>query len=167
MLEILAMVLKYWKYALAGALIVTAGAYGDLHGHQVVQAKWDVEKAAIASANTTRSIKDANVADQVDRQYVNNVHTIHDQAKQIIVKVPVYVTEKDDAACTVNNGFVSLWNDANSMQPPGTPSVDNDSPSGIKLSDVEAQHSIESEYTHTIEEQLKATQAYITGITSK
>jgi hypothetical protein len=57
--------------------------------------------------------------------------------KTIVKEVPKYVTAIDDSKCTVNSGFVWLYNatlQANAI--PGSGSADADAPSGFALSDV-------------------------------
>lgn len=56
--------------------------------------------------------------------------------KTIVKEVPVYVTKSDDAACTINNGFVRVHDAAAHGELPGNPSGIDGEPSGVKLSAV-------------------------------
>lgn len=79
------------------------------------------------------------VRDQVVTQYVDRVQVIEKKGATIIKEVPVYVSAKADAACTVNAGFVRVHDFAASGQPlpaPAAASEANAAPSGVALSTV-------------------------------
>ncbi len=65
----------------------------------------------------------------------------------------------------VNNGFIRVWNAANSgLQIPDTASGTDVAASGIKLSDIERQHIIESTYTRGEEQKLIELQEWVNGV---
>lgn len=68
--------------------------------------------------------------------YVPAAAHIKTVTQTIIQRVPVYVTQKDDAACRINNGFVRLHDAAAKGEVPGGPAGDDGSDSGVKLSTV-------------------------------
>lgn len=79
------------------------------------------------------------VRDQVVTQYVDRVQVIEKKGATLIKEVPVYVSAKADAACTVNAGFVRLHDYAAAGQPLPTldPAGDADAVgSGVALSAV-------------------------------
>ncbi|MNC37109.1 hypothetical protein D3C75_856630 [compost metagenome] len=77
--------------------------------------------------------------DKIVTQYVDRVQVITERGKTIIQKVPVYVSAKADAACTVNAGFVRLHDAAAHALPAPEPSgAADDAPAGIALSAVGA-----------------------------
>jgi hypothetical protein len=79
------------------------------------------------------------VRDQVVTQYVDRIQVIEKKGATLIKEVPVYVSAKADAACTVNAGFVRLHDYAAAEQPLPAPDPARDAdaaPSGIALSAV-------------------------------
>ena len=81
--------------------------------------------------------------------------------------VPVYVTKEDDARCSINNGFVSVWNAANAGVPLSRAAgVTDGEASGVALSDVATQHTVESQYTLELEERLIALQDWASGVSA-
>lgn len=79
------------------------------------------------------------VRDKIVTEYVDRVQVITERGKAIIQKVPVYVSAKADAACTVNAGFVRLHDAAALALPAPEPSgAADDAPAGIALSAVGA-----------------------------
>ncbi|MFS2112745.1 hypothetical protein [Herbaspirillum frisingense] len=138
---------------------------GGLVGAGLVWKEWAAEKR---SAQTVAQVVTAGqdvVLRQVVTNYVDRVKTIKVQGETRIKEVPIYVTAQDDAACSINAGFVRLWNAANagatiSPDPGGADAA----PSGVSLSDTAAQHDREATYTHQLEEQLIALQDAVSGV---
>ena len=93
------------------------------------QAKAQVDQLAAAQAKRT----DAMRAELAEAQAANHV-----RPETQIQKVPYYVTRKADAACTINRGFVQLWNGG--AGGPGAaalaPGGPVEAPTGVALSDV-------------------------------
>lgn len=101
------------------------------------------------------------ITTKVVTEYVDRVKVVHEKGQEIVKKVPIYVTEKDNSQCVINNGFVQLWNAANKMQFSNSAGPTNEAPSGVVLTDIAAQHSKEAEYTHEIEAQLSSLQQWV------
>lgn len=132
-------------------------------------------KAETAAARL--EAQQAKVTTQVVTKYVDRVKIIHEKGATIIQEVPKYVTQADDRRCTVPTGFVELWNVSNSGSsesyvPNATGSPDEGTsgtlnlqveevPSDVQLSDIAQQHVLESQYTLTVEEQLRALQEWV------
>jgi len=79
-------------------------------------------------------------------------------------EVPTYVTPKDDAGCTLNNGAVSLLDDAIAGGLPGLPnpaSSANDAPSGVALSSLVTTDVSNDQAAELNAEQLSALQAWV------
>ena len=113
-----------------GALVIVAGAYitGDHHGQAVVQAKWDaakvVQQQAVIQQDTkvqAATVTQASESAAVGVQVVHDTQVIYEKGKDVLVKVPVYVDAADDAKCSINAGFVRLWNTANGADSGGVP----------------------------------------------
>lgn len=98
---------------------------------------------------------------QMDTKFLDRDIIIVQQGKDIIKEVPVYVTKEDDARCTVNVGFVELWNRTNSGTIPDSAGQSNEAASPIVLSDIATQHSIEATICHRTENQLISLQDWV------
>jgi hypothetical protein len=149
------------KYAIVLALIAGLVGYGWYRGDKHGSAKLDAYKVAQAKVAAKIVVKQAEVTTQVVTEYIHDTRIIHEKAATIIKIVPVYVTKYDDSRCTINNGFVQLWNGTNSGSVPPTPGPTNDSPSAVKLSDVAAEHAKEVEQYNETAERLKALQEWV------
>ncbi|QRX82261.1 hypothetical protein [Glaciimonas sp. PAMC28666] len=147
----------YWLFTVA-ALCLAA----NLHGRRTVHAQWDADKDRKKQAIQTIAAKQDIVTTQTITQYINRDRIVHVQGATLIQQVPIYVTKQNDLGCTINNGFVRLWNAANSgVQLPGTAARVDDQASGIGLSDVATRHSVEATYTRRLEVQLSGLQKWI------
>ncbi|MDE3021621.1 MAG: hypothetical protein KGI54_07145 [Pseudomonadota bacterium] len=138
--------------------VIGIWGFGKWEFHEGVQSQ-------IIKYKTTALVTQAKgeaVTTKVVTRYLTHIQVIHDAGTTIIKKVPIYVTHKDTSRCVVNNGFVQLWNGANKMQlPPSTSSV-NEEASPVVLTDIAAQHAIESNLYWQQYEQLKALQDWVT-----
>lgn len=153
------------KLALAGGLLAAlAGGAWYLHHH------WWAEGYAQAEAQDAAAVARAESAAQqittrVVTQYVTRTKVIAGQTRTIVRKVPVYVTQADDARCRINVGFVSLWNGANRGLLPGTSGSADEARSAVVLSDVAAEHAREAGICRATEAQLSALQDWVRGVT--
>lgn len=90
-----------------------------------------VKRVEAVQAEVSATTESHDVAAQVQ------IHTVY---KTLVKEVPVYVNQSDIARCTVNLGFVRLFNAAASgTQLPAISNAagsDNDSPSGVGLDTV-------------------------------
>ena len=134
-----------------GALVVIGFIfYGHIRYEQGKKDLQDQQSLQVRYITKERKV----VTTKVVNHYVDRIKYIKVKGKTIVEKVPVYVTKKDDSSCTINNGFVRLWNYSNRMQvPPAASSVD-ESPSDVVLSDVAAQHGKEVQACYETREQL-------------
>ena len=101
------------------------------------------------------------VTTRVVTKYVPRLKVVYERGATIIKKVPVYVTQKDNSRCVVNNGFVQLWNRANGVQVSNSPSGVNEKASPVKLSEVAAEHARESTICTATQLQLATLQDWI------
>lgn len=159
---LLSLLKRFWPY-LAGVLLVGGVLYfafdkGEAH----VQAKWDAAKLAEQKEVAAIATKQQVVTTKTVTEYVDRIQVVHDKAAAVVRQVPVYITKHDDIACPIPNGFVSLWNAANSgMQLPNTPNGAYEAPSGVRLSDVATEHARESEYANAADAKVTALQDWI------
>ena len=146
--------------ALLGCLGALAGGVWWLH-----HTWWGEGYAARAAADTKALVAAQHVQTiiqtRIVTQWRTRIKVIHQRGATIIREVPHYVTRYDNAHCTVNVGFVSLWNDANRLSVPTPASSVNEAPSSVKLSDVEAQHSREATICHANNAQLRELQEWV------
>lgn len=109
---------------------------GWLRGAAHVQAKWDAKSQRQAVADAAAAKRQAEVTVKVVTKYVDRVRVVQGKTKTIIKEVPVYVTKKADADCTINAGFVRLHDAAASAADPGAARDADAAPSGVTLSAV-------------------------------
>ena len=128
----------YW---LGGLLLVAAllfglgwTARGEHEQDQATQAELDRLAKAFAQGQELGTVRDNVVTEYVDR-----VQIIKERGATIIKEVPVYVSAKADAACTVNAGFVRVHDAAaKSLPAPEPAGAADEAPSGVALSAVAA-----------------------------
>lgn len=144
--------LKRWKWFVAATCAAGAFVGGGYLGASHVSAQWAAEKAKSAAAAAKVEAKQVDVSANVEASTIKAKAAVAQKAAVIIKKVPVYVTAKNDAACSINGGFVRVWNAANSgLSLPDAPGVSDGQASGVVLSDVANEHARESEYTRQLE----------------
>jgi hypothetical protein len=78
-------------------------------------------------------------------------------------EVPVEVIKRMDSGCVIPNHFVSMWNSANQGTVPDATSGIDETPSGVKLTDVEWQKERESEICLATSAQLIGLQGWVVG----
>jgi hypothetical protein len=81
-------------------------------------------------------------------------------------EVPNAVIVRQDSNCVIPNRFVSMWDSANRAETPTAASLLDETPSGIKLSDIEQAKEREAELCHANTEQVKGLQEYIRTVCS-
>jgi hypothetical protein len=140
--------------ALCAACSIITYITGSSHGQNVILNRQ-------ADALQKYSLRTKKVTTEVITVYKDKIKTVYIKGDTIIKEVPVYVTQKDDSRCIVNNGFVSLWNASNKMSVPGAPSISDRTPSSVILSDIAAQHSRESLICHATEQKLLSLQDWL------
>lgn len=110
------------------------------------------------------------VRDRVVTEYVDRVRYVETRGATIIKEVPVYVSAKADAACTVNAGFVRLHDAAATgaeLAAPGRSSAADEAPSGIALSAVAATTVANYTACSANAEQLSKLQEYVRSYQAK
>jgi hypothetical protein len=148
-----------WEVLVVLALLLAVLFNGKIQYYRGVHAQVKLEKALVKQTD----IKSKAATVQVVTVYKNRVEQVKGVTITLIKKVPVYVTKIDDSKCTVGNGFVSLWNSSNEMLLPSPPSISNESPSSIVLSDIAKQHVREAEHDQELYEQVVGLQNWIKG----
>ncbi|NJB79785.1 hypothetical protein [Xanthomonas arboricola] len=116
----------------------------------------DAKAAAIAERDSARASTKTVV------EYVDRVQIVREAGATITREIPIYVTQKSDAACAIPAGFVRLHDVAATGNPAGPPTGDPDAPAaGVTLSAVAG--TVADNYTscHATAAQLSALQDWI------
>lgn len=143
-------------------ILVLCGTF--FYGEHRIQSKWDADIAARAKTISEVKVAQSDVSKQVGTQYVNIIHQVMVKGDAIEKKVPVYVPIQADSQCVIPNGFVSVWNAANSGGTlPDVPDSTMSEASGVKLSDVATEHTAEATYTRQLETQVNNLIDWIDG----
>ncbi len=151
-------VIKWVLRALVVAAVFIGGCQYGKSGIEKKQAKAEVAEAK----ETVRIVyRQGAVTEKVVTKYVDRVRTIRIKGDEIIKEVPVYVTPENDAACTVNAGFVRLWNDANQGEVSDAASGADAAPAEVSLSDIGRQKAAEAKLHRETEAQLEALQEWV------
>ena len=99
---------------------------------------------------------------EVITKYVDRVKIVEGKTREIIKKVPVYITKESDDKCAINNGFVSLHNSsASQTKIPDTTRDVNETSSDVKLSTVATTITENYGTYYQVAEQLKSLQDWI------
>ncbi|MBC3927765.1 hypothetical protein [Undibacterium sp. CY21W] len=92
------------------------------------------------SAQAAKSVKvsqaQMKVVIETQVKYVDRIKTIYKQGETIEKQVPIYITDADNAGCTINTGFVRSYNAAWTNQPAGSVAESDREPAGIPLAEV-------------------------------
>ncbi|WVK05077.1 hypothetical protein AB8807_05530 [Xanthomonas campestris pv. olitorii] len=116
----------------------------------------EAKAAAIAERDSARASTKTVV------EYVDRVQIVREAGATITREIPIYVTQKADAACAIPAGFVRLHDAAATGNPAGPPTGDPDAPAaGITLSGIAG--IVADNYTscHATAAQLSALQDWI------
>ena len=155
-----------WVWQSLAVVGIAAAIYatGWVQGAGHVQDQWTAEQQSTAVRLIKIQAAQAAVTNQIQTRVVYRERVIHDQAQAIAQEIPTYVTPQTDAACPVPTGFVRLWNHANTGTPAGPASSAVAAPSGVVLSDIEAEHNREADYFRQLEQQVIGWQDWFHGM---
>jgi hypothetical protein len=144
--------------ALAGGSVLAYRHERDAARAELAQAK---KAAAVAKVDAKQADVTAAVVDKAAQAQTQIQTVFRDRIIYRDREVPHEVIVREDAACTITGRFVGMWNSANRAEVPTTAGLLDEAPSGVVLSDVEAQHDREAEAFHANAEQLKALQDWV------
>lgn len=97
------------RWAAIGALVLACAGFCFLKGVQFERGRWDAATAKAEAKNLEEVQRLAKVGEREVVKYITKTKVIHDQ----IASVPLAVTAKDDADCSIPADFSRLWNSAN------------------------------------------------------
>lgn len=134
--------LRPYIWGAVGLLVIFVGIwiYGEkryIQGEDHITSVIAIQQIKVQKASQ-------QVTEKVITQYIPQVQYIQGKTQTIIKKVPIYVTQKDDSSCSIPNGFVWLWNNANQVQLPSNSASTPGGSSDVVLSDIAAQHTTET-----------------------
>ena len=132
-----AIALPWWARALALIFAcVSVFLLGQLHGERIAGEK-HTDYISAQAAQSVKIVKaQAKVVIETQIKYVDRIKTIYTKGETIEKQVPIYITSADNAACTINTGFVRAYDAAWTNQPAG-PATDADrGPAAVSLTDV-------------------------------
>ncbi|ATS38056.1 MULTISPECIES: hypothetical protein [Xanthomonas] len=148
---------------LLALIVVLVG--GCVWQEQRVSAAQQDRDAALQAKRQAEAERDsAKGSTTVVTQYVDRVQIMREVGATITREIPIYVTQKADAACAIPAGFVRLHDAAATGNPAGPPTGDPDAPAaGITLSAVAVAGTVADNYTscHATAAQLSALQDWI------
>lgn len=139
--------------ALAFALFLE-GSLSEKKVWELREAEINLEVEKLKSASSEVTVK-------VVTKYVDRYKTVTEKADEVIREVPIYITQKADAACTITDGFVLLHDSAARGELPQTPGTLNDEASGVKLSEVGETLAQNYKKYHQLATQLESLQEWI------
>jgi hypothetical protein len=135
--DLVSLVLPWWARALAIIFIfVSVFLLGQLHGERVAG---EVHNDYI-SQQAKQSIKiiqaQAKIVIETQTKYVDRIQKIYIKGEQIEKQIPVFITAADNAACSINAGFVRVYNAAWASESAGSASESDRQSSGLSLATV-------------------------------
>ncbi len=154
---------RFWLAAILGLVLAFGAGFGAGDMHRIKVEKAEADKAAVATAKveTKQAEVTAQVTDKATQAQTHIQTVFRDRIVYRDREVPHEVVVHDDAACSIPGRFVGMWNSANRAEVPTTASLLDEGPSGVVLSDVEAQHDREAEAFHANAQQLKDLQDWV------
>jgi hypothetical protein len=152
--KLLSLVVPAWARA---ALLAAAGAslffLGVLHGTTTEGQKHLDYLAAQARQTAVVVAKQVQIVHEVEVQYRDRIRTIYATGEKNVDAVPQLVTAADNQQCTINAGFVRLY-DAAWAGSVAAPAAESDrEPAAVSLADVAATDAENAASCHAWREQ--------------
>ena len=124
--------------------------------------QWKLKVNEMEVKVAKQEVAAAELTTEVITKYVDRVKIVEGKTREIIKKVPVYITKESDDKCAINNGFVSLHNSsASQTKIPDTTRDVNETASDVKLSTVATTIAENYGTYYQVAEQLKSLQDWI------
>ena len=145
---------------LLSAFLLVVGAFyiGGVSNEE----KWQFKVKELETAIAKKELEAEKITAEVVTKYIDRIKIVEGKTREIIKKVPVYITKESDDKCTINNGFVSVFNaSANQTDIPITSDDINEGASDIKLSEVATVVSQNNGTYYQVADQLKSLQGWI------
>jgi hypothetical protein len=124
--------------------------------------KWRFKVKELETAIAKKELESEKITTEVVTKYIDRIKIVEGKTREIIKKVPVYITKGSDDKCVINNGFVSVFNaSANQTDIPITSNDINEGASDVKLSEVATVVSQNNGTYYQVADQLKSLQGWI------
>lgn len=121
------------KSLIALLLLSVVGSVFLFQQQRLTQVNQRLEQAQSHIAVLQSKVDQAQHAVQTVTKYIDRVRVVREHANTLIQKVPTYVSEKDNIACTLPVGVIRLHNLAASQMPITDTEPINAAPSGVEL----------------------------------
>jgi hypothetical protein len=105
------------------------GGYGN-------EMSWRAKVEAMKQEIALKEEQSKEVTTQVVTKYVDRVKIVKEKSDEQIKTIPILISKDSDDKCVVPTGFSVLHDAAAKNEVPDTARTTNDTPSGIKLSEV-------------------------------
>lgn len=126
------------------------------------EADWQLKVKQMETTIAKQELAASEVSNEVITKYIDRVKIVEGKTREIIKKVPVYITKESDDKCIVNNGFVVLHNSsASNDEISRSTGSSNEEPTDVKLSQVATTVSENYGTYYQVAEQLKSLQEWI------
>lgn len=141
--------------AISFALVIVF-LIGQLHGERVAGLRHLDYVSAQAAQAAKIAQAQTKVVVETQVKYVDRIKTIYKQGDTIEKQVPIYVTAADDAGCSINAGFVRVYDAAWEGADPGSAGSTDREPAGISLATVAETNASNAASCHAWREQALA-----------
>ncbi len=156
--------LKYWKQIGLVVIIVLILTVTYFKGRSDEKTKWVAVQQQIVVHNAQLGQQQSQETIKIVTKYVDRIKYIHDHSNFVLEGIPSAITKDDDAKCVINNGFVRMWNNANSDTVSQTSRESDATASSVVLSAVASQHTKESTVCKETESQLINLQEWLNSV---
>jgi len=124
------------RWAVLAAAGLALYVFGRVDGERIAGNE-HLAYVAKQAAQAVRIIQaQQKVVVQTEIKYRDRIQKIYVKGDIIEKEVPVYVTQADNARCTINAGFVRSYNAGWTGEPAGSAAESDREPAGISLADV-------------------------------
>jgi hypothetical protein len=151
-----------WLILVLAALFLYA--FGRMDGERIEGVKHLAYVAQQAQQGMKIVQAQQKVVTQTEIKYRDRIQTVYVKGDTIIKEVPTYVTQADNDRCTINAGFVRVYDAAWSGEPAG-PAADPDrEPAGVSLTDVAETDAFNAKVCKVWREQALGWREYFDGL---
>ncbi len=136
-MSILSAVAPPWiKWAAIAVAMAGAAAFGWVQGADHEGTKHDEFILKQASRTVAIGTRQTKVVIETETKYVDRFKTVYKQGDTIEKYVPTYIAAADNAACSINAGFLRIHDAAWTGQDPGPATESDHTAGGISLAQV-------------------------------
>ena len=136
-MSILSAVMPAWaRWLIIGLLVAVVFMSGQMRGERIAGER-HIKYVTAQSLQTTKITQaQAKVVIQTEIKYRDRIQKIYVQGAEIEKQVPVYVTQVDNDRCSINAGFVRVYNATWAGDAAGAAAESDRESSGISVVEV-------------------------------